>query len=83
MHMIPVRIMKILLFGLAISPNLGIDIELISSEIDGKLVEGNTVIFTASMKNNRASTGSGQFCVNDQCGPFVNVPPQTLMARII
>jgi len=64
-----------LAFGLAISPNLGIDIELISSEIDGKLVEGNTVIFTASMKNNRASTGSGQFCVNDQCGPFVNVPP--------
>ena len=63
-----------LAFGLAISPNFGIDIELISTEIKGKLVEGNTVLFSASMQNNRASSGSGQFCVDSQCGPFVTVP---------
>jgi hypothetical protein len=53
---------------------LGVDIELISTEIDGQLIEGNTVLFSASMKNNRASSGSGQFCVNSQCGAFVGVP---------
>ena len=63
-----------LAFGLAISPNIGIDIQLISSEIDGSLVEGNTVLFSASLQNNRASSGSGQFCVSEQCGPFVSVP---------
>ena len=63
-----------LAFGLAISPNFGIDIELISTEIEGKLVEGNTVLFSVSMQNNRASSGSGQFCANSQCGPFVTVP---------
>ena len=63
-----------LAFGLAVSPSLGVDIELISTEIDGQLIEGNTVLFSASMKNNRASSGSGQFCVNSQCGPFVGVP---------
>jgi hypothetical protein len=63
-----------LAFGLAISPSLGVDIELISTEIDGKLIEGNTVLFSASLKNNRASSGSGQFCVDSQCGPFVGVP---------
>ena len=63
-----------LAFGLAISPNFGVDIELISTEIEGKLVEGNTVLFSVSMQNNRASSGSGQFCVNSQCGPFVGVP---------
>ena len=63
-----------LAFGLAISPNIGIDIQLISSEIDGSLVEGNTVLFSASLQNNRASSGSGQLCVSEQCGPFVSVP---------
>ena len=63
-----------LAFGLAISPNFGIDIELIYTEIEGKLVEGNTVLFSASMQNNRASSGSGQYCMNSQCGPFVSVP---------
>ena len=63
-----------LAFGLAVSPSLGVDIELISTEVDGQLIEGNTVLFSASMKNNRASSGSGQFCVNSQCGPFVGVP---------
>jgi len=63
-----------LAFGLAISPIFGVDIELISTEIEGKLVDGNTVLFSASMQNNRASSGSGQFCVNSQCGPFVGVP---------
>lgn len=63
-----------LAFGLAISPNFGIDIELINAEIEGKLVEGNTVFFSASMQNNRASPGSGQYCTNSQCGPFVSVP---------
>jgi len=65
---------KNLAFGLAVSPSLGIDLETVSSSHQGKLVEGNTVLFLASMQNNGASPASGQFCVNDQCGPFIGVP---------
>jgi hypothetical protein len=65
---------KNLAFGLAVSPSLGIDIETVSSSHQGKLVEGNTVLFLVSMQNNGASPASGQFCVIDQCGPFIGVP---------
>ncbi|MDE0954184.1 MAG: hypothetical protein OR994_05875 [Candidatus Poseidoniales archaeon] len=43
---------KNLAFGLAVSPSLGIDIETVSSSHQGKLVEGNTVLFLVSMQNN-------------------------------
>ena len=66
-----------LAFGLAISPNLGVDIEVISSSYQGRLVEGENVLFSASMQNNGASPASGQFCVNNQCGPFIGVPGAT------
>lgn len=66
-----------LAFGLAISPNLGIDIEILSSSHQGRLVEGETVLFSATMQNRGASPASGQFCVNNQCGPFIGVPGAT------
>ena len=66
-----------LAFGLAISPNLGIDIEILSSSHQGRLVEGETVLFSATMQNMGASAASGQFCVNNQCGPFIGVPGAT------
>ena len=66
-----------LAFGLAISPNLGIDIEILSSSHQGRLVEGETVLFSATMQNRGASAASGQFCVNNQCGPFIGVPGAT------
>ena len=66
-----------LAFGLAISPNLGIDIEILSSSHQGRLVEGETVLFSATMQNKGASPASGQFCVNNQCGPFIGVPGAT------
>ena len=66
-----------LAFGLAISPNLGIDIEILSSSHQGRLVEGETVLFSASMQNIGASPASGQFCANNQCGPFIGVPGAT------
>ena len=66
-----------LAFGLAISPNLGIDIEIESSSHKGRLVQGETVLFFVSMQNSGASPASGQFCVNDQCGPLIGVPGAT------
>ena len=63
-----------LAFGLAISPNIGVNIETLSSSHQGKLVEGNIVLFTASMQNTEASPGSGQFCINNQCGPIIGIP---------
>ena len=66
-----------LAFGLAISPNLGIDIEILSSSHQGRLVEGETVLFSATMQNRGASAASGQLCANNQCGPFIGVPGAT------
>ena len=63
-----------LAFGLAISPIIGVNIEILSTSHEGKLVEGNSVLFSATLQNTRASPASGQFCVNNQCGPFVGVP---------
>jgi hypothetical protein len=63
-----------LAFGLAVSPNIGINIETLSTSHQGRLVEGETVIFLVSMQNTEASSGAGQFCVNNQCGPFIGVP---------
>jgi len=63
-----------LAFGLAISPNVGVNIEILSTNHEGKLVEGNSVLFSAILQNTRASPAAGQFCVNNQCGPFIGVP---------
>jgi hypothetical protein len=63
-----------LAFGLAVSPNLGINIETLSTSHQGKLVEGGTVVFLVSMQNTGASPGSGQFCANNQCGPLIGIP---------
>ncbi len=63
-----------LAFGLAISPILGIDLEIISFETEGQFVMGNEVTFSAYIQNNRGSTGSGQLCANNQCSPFVGIP---------
>ena len=63
-----------LAFGLAISPNVGVNIEMLSTNHEGKIVEGNSVLFSATLQNTRASPAAGQFCVNNQCGPFIGVP---------
>jgi len=63
-----------LAFGLAISPKIGIEIELVSNDHMGKLVEDNTVLFLVTMQNKGASPASGQLCANSQCGPFIGVP---------
>jgi hypothetical protein len=63
-----------LAFGLAISPKIGIDIELLSNAHLGKLVEDQTVVFLVTMQNKGASPASGQLCANSQCGPFIGVP---------
>lgn len=63
-----------LAFGLAISPSLGVQVELISNNHQGEFVEGNTVLFLTTMQNKGASPASGQFCANTQCGPFIGIP---------
>jgi len=66
-----------LAFQLKSFPNFGVDISVETSSYAGKLVDGEIVVFMATLQNHGADPASGRICVGGECGAFIGIPGAT------